>query len=248
MRRRLVAASALVLALGAWGRASAAEVIINPYPDSSGSNTFGLYVQNSLGVPIGSVNVVVENGTGFELNTTIPGVSPADSVYRVRPLEGVPWDVLIVNNTAIGVTLIPAGATVRLGTLSATSAGPAILPGETIYPPTGESVFGLSFLDAFGNPITGYVSKYAPYCEYPYPCTTYGFSITVPEPERSLAVVLALTTLAWAAARRALMQRWLVAGSALVLALVAWGRASAASTVAIFPRFHGSPGPTTSTS
>lgn len=108
----------------------------------------------------------------------------------MRPLPDVAWDALIVNNTAIGVTLVPAGATVRLGTLTAAPDTPRILPGETIYPPSGEPAFDFSFLDAFGTPITGRIDYVYPDCALNgYPC---GFTVTVPEVELSTAAALAL--------------------------------------------------------
>jgi hypothetical protein len=198
-----LAAGALWIALwgvlGIAGSASAASIATLYWRMGSAPSTADLYLDNSLGVPLGGLNVVVENATGFDLNSALPGVSPADSVYVVRPLAGVPWDVLVINNTALGVTLVPDGATAFLGTLH--GAAPHLVPGETIVPGTGEPAFGASFYTASGVPVFGRIDELPPpECAPVFECLPGsiggGFSITVPEPVALPAVVTPLLCLA----------------------------------------------------
>jgi len=184
----LVAACALLLTVGASGTASAASVAIYPLFTGFGVQ---LYVQNSLDVPIGQVEVLVTNATGFAFNTELTGLSLPDSIYRVRPIDGVPWDALIASNLALGVTLVPAGATVLLGTFSAGSTNPVVLPGESVDPISGNVVFGPSFITASGDWVVGRIEPAAA-CSSPQECLPNGFRITVPEVELSVAVALAL--------------------------------------------------------
>jgi len=191
-KTRRAAASCLALLLGPWSTASAASTV-SIYAQYDRGTHADLYVQNSLSIPLGAVTILVENATGFALNTSLPGVSAPDSVYVSRPLDGVDWDALIVNNTALGVTLVPAGATAFLGTLSV-AFPPTLLPGETIYPPTGDVAFLASIYDVNGAPINGPIERVRlGDCGSPYAC---GFYLTVPELDPSAVVALVALALA----------------------------------------------------
>jgi hypothetical protein len=109
---------------------------------------WGLYVQNSLGIGLGAVDLLVQGATGFNLDPTNPGISPADSLYRVSPIAGQPWDALIINNNNFpaGMTIAPAGATTRLGAFLPGDL-PYLLPGETPDPTGPGSVLGGSIFD-----------------------------------------------------------------------------------------------------
>ena len=71
MRRWLVGASALVLVLGACDRVSAASTVTMYFLPNLPGNTFDVYVDNSLSVPLGAAEAVVVGATAFSLNTAL---------------------------------------------------------------------------------------------------------------------------------------------------------------------------------
>ena len=193
---KLCVGIALWLALGAAAPAGAASTVTLTFQLESGgfgsTAVWGLYVTNSLGVGIGAVDVLVEGATGFNLDLTNPGISGPDSVYRVQPIPGQPWDALIVNNTAFGVAIAPAGATTRLGAFLPGDV-PYLLPGETPDPTGPGTVLGGTIFDVNLNVITA--SRIDPtqfYCD-PGGCFgPTGLIITVPEPAAAPAAVTLL--------------------------------------------------------
>jgi hypothetical protein len=203
---KLFGAAALWILLGVAGSAAAASTVTLSFQLESGLGStavFGLYVQNSLGVGLGAVDVLVQGGTGFDLNTANPGISLADSVYSVRPIPGQEWDVLIINNVANGVTIAPPGATTRLGAFRPGDL-PVLLPGETPDPSGPGSVLGGSLFDVNLQVITPISIGSTSTCGGEVCFGAKGLIFTVPEPAVPLSglvpVILAVLALSrWSA-------------------------------------------------
>ena len=90
---KLCVGIALWLALATAGPAGATSTVALNLQLESGfgpTAVWGLYVQNSLGIALGAVDVLVEGATGFSFNASLPGISLADSVYSVRPIPVSP--------------------------------------------------------------------------------------------------------------------------------------------------------------
>lgn len=145
---RLFAAAALSILVSSGSALAASTVTLSLQLESGVGPTavWGLFVQNSLSIGLGAVNLAVEGSTGFDLDLTNPGISELDSVYSVRPIPGQDFDILIINNIENGVTIAPPGATTRLGAFLAGDL-PMLLPGETPDPSGTNTLLGFTLYD-----------------------------------------------------------------------------------------------------
>ena len=84
--------------------AHAAAVDINLNQDTAGSTSWSLEVDIAAGQTLGAVSVLTEGLNSFTINTSVPNISPADSVFSIDPL-GTGQNALIINNTALGAAL-----------------------------------------------------------------------------------------------------------------------------------------------
>lgn len=189
-----------VLCVLPFSVARAGSVSIYPQLESGGpgSPVYGLYVENSLGVDIGAVDILVQGATGFSFDPSNLNISLSDSGYYSEALP--PYDALIVNGVGpsptLFATIAPAGATTRLGSFTGVGGGfPPVnlFPGETLDPASGDPAFLGSFFDNSGQPFIGVYGPRVcgdPGCEF----GSGGFTFTtVPEPVAlPLAVVFGL--------------------------------------------------------
>jgi len=118
--RKLIGLVALVGAMMIGGAAQAAQVDIRL--ESTNGTDWQLTVDNNGGVAVGAVNLLTAGVLSvLQVNTANPGLSVADSVLALDPL-GDTRNFLVLNNTAIGVSIADPGAQgVLLATLVSSS-------------------------------------------------------------------------------------------------------------------------------
>lgn len=123
--RKLVAslAFAAALAFGATAHAAAVNIVLTQ--DAPGSTSWTLTADTS--VPLGGVSVLTTGLTAFNLNTSLAGISPADSGFFPDAGLGTGQGIMFTNNTAAGVILGGAGAThIVIGTFTGGPSGVSI--------------------------------------------------------------------------------------------------------------------------
>jgi hypothetical protein len=177
--RKLLASLAFAAALAIGASAHAAAVNIDLTQDSAGSSSWTLSVDLASGQTLGALSFLTEGLNSFNLNTSLVGVSAADSTYQIDPL-GTGQNALVVNNlpgAALGGG--PGPLHLLIGSLI----------GGTTAPPVnivdGTDAFGSSALDQTGNAITDVA-----FATHPFP--------VVPEPVTAMLIGLGLASLALA--------------------------------------------------
>jgi hypothetical protein len=127
--RKLLASLAFVAALAIGASAHAASVNIILTQDAPNSTSWTLSVETS--VPTGGITVLTSGLSAFTLNTSLAGLSAADSGFF--PDAGLPTGqgLFFSNNTAAGVVLGGAGATSYiLATFTGSATGVSIADAE----------------------------------------------------------------------------------------------------------------------
>jgi hypothetical protein len=186
MRKSLIALFAAGL-LGVSNVAEAASVDILVLNGGSAQPTVA--VDNSLGVAIGAINVLVVNATGFTFNSALAGLSLPDSIYSIQP-TGQNFDALIANNVP-GQAIVADGATAVIGTFHAGD-NPNLVSGESGGPYGW--LLDATVYDVSLNPIHGQITPIVCDCS-----GGAGLRLTVPEPSalRLLALGLLARLSAW---------------------------------------------------
>jgi len=123
--KKLLASLVFTAALAIGASAHAAAVNIFLTQDAPGSTSWTLSVQTS--VAIGGISVLTTGLNSFNLNTSLAGLSPADSGFSIDPLL-TGQNLVFTNNTGNGVVFGGAGAT---------SFVLGVLIGGTTAPPVG---------------------------------------------------------------------------------------------------------------
>lgn len=117
--KKLIAMAALAagLTIGTMASAAPIDLILT----SSNGTDWQLSVNNTSGTNIGAVNVLTDGRLSvLTINAANTGISAADSVLSLDPL-GTGQNFLVLNNTAVGVSIANTGATTLLATLTSAS-------------------------------------------------------------------------------------------------------------------------------
>jgi hypothetical protein len=180
--RKLLASLAFAAALAFGATAHAAAVNIDLTQDSAGSTSWTLTADLAAGQTLGAVSFLTAGLNTFNINASLTGVSPADSVFSIDPL-GTGQNALIINNTATGVAL--GGGPGPLHLLLGGLVGPGPVSVEN-----GDDALGGTAFDANGNVVTDYALAAHPFIVNPV------VGPVVPEPASAMLMGLGLATLA----------------------------------------------------
>jgi hypothetical protein len=103
--------------------------------------TGSLDIHNETHFNLGAVAILTTGATGFAFNAALPGLSLPDSVFT-SDFGVPPYSLVVANNTAFGVSLVPAFSQGLLGTFQI--ANPSAFG---IFP--ADDIAGGTLFDAF---------------------------------------------------------------------------------------------------
>jgi hypothetical protein len=174
--RKLLASLAFAAALAIGASAHAAAVNIDLTQDSAGSSSWTLTVDLAAGQTLGAIQILTQGLNSFALNTSLPNVDAASSVYSIEPIPGS--NALIVVNNATGALLGGSAGPAHLliGSLVGGTSAPPVL----IY--SDVDIIGAPALDAQGADLTDVALA-----THPFPA---------PEPTSMMLMGLGLASLA----------------------------------------------------